>query len=191
MASRATALFFTSTDRLAEVFRFSYVRMFADGRAEISQNFDGEIFVLADRTNACRRTGVDQVNRRRQTKSGKSDAAKDKAGIATIAAISLSLVMIGWPGGVTANPTGIRPGRRHHQPPQIGNGEKFQLRRWRLHGDRPIRRPTLVDHCDLDAAQQRYHGRQGHSSCDKSDVARSAASFRGGGAGSRGRTPHR
>jgi thiamine biosynthesis lipoprotein len=40
----ATALFFTRADRLAEVFQFSYVRMFADGRAEISQNFDGELF---------------------------------------------------------------------------------------------------------------------------------------------------
>jgi FAD:protein FMN transferase len=40
----ATALFFTRAEHLAEVFRFSYVRMFADGRAEISQNFDGEIF---------------------------------------------------------------------------------------------------------------------------------------------------
>ena len=41
----ATALFFTSADRLAEVFRFSYVRMYANGRAEISQNFNGELFV--------------------------------------------------------------------------------------------------------------------------------------------------
>jgi FAD:protein FMN transferase len=40
----ATALFFTRAEHLAEFFRFSYVRMFADGRAEISQNFDGEIF---------------------------------------------------------------------------------------------------------------------------------------------------
>jgi aryl-alcohol dehydrogenase-like predicted oxidoreductase len=40
----ATALFFTRGDYLAEVFRFSYVRMFANGRAEISQNFDGEFF---------------------------------------------------------------------------------------------------------------------------------------------------
>ncbi|MEG3847026.1 FAD:protein FMN transferase [Microcoleus sp. herbarium19] len=40
----ATALFFTRADQLAEVFRFSYVRMFADGRADISQNFDGKLF---------------------------------------------------------------------------------------------------------------------------------------------------
>lgn len=40
----ATALFFTRTEYLAEVFRFSYVRMFVDGRAEFSHNFDGELF---------------------------------------------------------------------------------------------------------------------------------------------------
>jgi thiamine biosynthesis lipoprotein len=40
----ATALFFTKGDRLAEAFRFSFVRMFADGRAEISRDFDGELF---------------------------------------------------------------------------------------------------------------------------------------------------
>jgi FAD:protein FMN transferase len=40
----ATALFFTSACNLAEVFNFSYVRMFADGRAEFSENLDGELF---------------------------------------------------------------------------------------------------------------------------------------------------
>jgi len=40
----ATALFFVSADRLAHAFRFSCVRMFADGRAEISADFDGELF---------------------------------------------------------------------------------------------------------------------------------------------------
>lgn len=40
----ATALFFTGAELLAEVCSFSYVRMFADGRAEISDDFDGELF---------------------------------------------------------------------------------------------------------------------------------------------------
>ncbi|WP_419872809.1 FAD:protein FMN transferase [Candidatus Pristimantibacillus sp. PTI5] len=40
----ATALFFTGGDRLADLFRFSYVRMFEGGRVEISRNFDGELF---------------------------------------------------------------------------------------------------------------------------------------------------
>ncbi|WP_410511203.1 FAD:protein FMN transferase [Paenibacillus sp. BR2-3] len=41
----ATALFFSSGKDLAKFFRFSYVRMFADGRAEASQNFNGELFL--------------------------------------------------------------------------------------------------------------------------------------------------
>jgi thiamine biosynthesis lipoprotein len=40
----ATALFFTGADHLARFFQFSYVRMFANGRAEISPNFNGELF---------------------------------------------------------------------------------------------------------------------------------------------------
>lgn len=40
----ATAFFFTNGNDLAEVFRFSYVRMFVDGHTEISQNFEGELY---------------------------------------------------------------------------------------------------------------------------------------------------
>jgi FAD:protein FMN transferase len=40
----ATALFFSGADQLADVSRFEYVRMLADGSAEISPNFDGELF---------------------------------------------------------------------------------------------------------------------------------------------------
>lgn len=40
----ATALFFSGPERLAERFPFSFVRMFADGRAEVSQSFVGELF---------------------------------------------------------------------------------------------------------------------------------------------------
>jgi FAD:protein FMN transferase len=40
----ATALFFIDATHLLESFPFSYVRMFVDGRAEISPNFDGELF---------------------------------------------------------------------------------------------------------------------------------------------------
>jgi thiamine biosynthesis lipoprotein len=40
----ATALFFASPDDLVPDVRFGYVRMFADGRAECSANFDGELF---------------------------------------------------------------------------------------------------------------------------------------------------
>jgi thiamine biosynthesis lipoprotein len=40
----ATALFFGSSSRLMARFDFSYLRMFADGRVEVSDNFDGEVF---------------------------------------------------------------------------------------------------------------------------------------------------
>jgi thiamine biosynthesis lipoprotein len=40
----ATALFFTESERLAEQFRFTNVRMFDDGRAERSRDFDGDLF---------------------------------------------------------------------------------------------------------------------------------------------------
>lgn len=40
----ATALFFGSSSRLMTLFDFSFVRMSADGRVEVSDNFDGEVF---------------------------------------------------------------------------------------------------------------------------------------------------
>lgn len=41
----ATALFFATADRLAPSFTFSYARMFSDGRAEMSPDFGGELFL--------------------------------------------------------------------------------------------------------------------------------------------------
>lgn len=40
----ATALFFVPASRLTANFDFSFVRMFADGLIEVSDNFDGEVF---------------------------------------------------------------------------------------------------------------------------------------------------
>lgn len=40
----ATALFFVPSDDLASAFRFSHARMFANGRAEMSPDFGGELF---------------------------------------------------------------------------------------------------------------------------------------------------
>jgi FAD:protein FMN transferase len=40
----ATALFFVPADRMAPAFRFSWVRMFADGRAQASADLEGELF---------------------------------------------------------------------------------------------------------------------------------------------------
>lgn len=41
----ATALFFSTADRLAGIAAFTYVRMFADGRVEHSADFDGELYL--------------------------------------------------------------------------------------------------------------------------------------------------
>jgi thiamine biosynthesis lipoprotein len=40
----ATALFFGPSQRLMTAFEFAFVRMFADGSVEVSDNFDGEVF---------------------------------------------------------------------------------------------------------------------------------------------------
>lgn len=40
----ATALFFVAPERLAGFFQFAYVRLFLDGRAEASPNFEGDLF---------------------------------------------------------------------------------------------------------------------------------------------------
>jgi FAD:protein FMN transferase len=40
----ATALFVTAPEKLAETFSFAYARTFADGRADVSDNFDGDVF---------------------------------------------------------------------------------------------------------------------------------------------------
>lgn len=40
----ATALFFVPAFRLTSIFDFSFVRLFADGTAEVSDDFDGEVF---------------------------------------------------------------------------------------------------------------------------------------------------
>jgi thiamine biosynthesis lipoprotein len=60
----ATALFFTGAHRLAETHRFAYVRMLADGRAECSPNFDGELFTPAPTPS---RRPIDFVQRQGRT----------------------------------------------------------------------------------------------------------------------------
>jgi FAD:protein FMN transferase len=45
----ATALFFMPGERLAAEFDFSFVRMFANGRAEFSPDFDGELFFVSNK----------------------------------------------------------------------------------------------------------------------------------------------
>jgi FAD:protein FMN transferase len=99
----ATALFFTTPERLAEGFRFSYVRMFANGRAEISHDCDGELY-SSGRNRSSRRPrghhGAARASRppRRDTR-GMATLSK-RLRITTMAAISASLVMAPcWPTG--------------------------------------------------------------------------------------------
>ncbi|MFJ9590606.1 FAD:protein FMN transferase [Streptomyces acidicola] len=44
----ATALFFTAPRRMTETFRFTYVLMYSDGRAEYAPDFDGELFTTSE-----------------------------------------------------------------------------------------------------------------------------------------------
>jgi uncharacterized protein with FMN-binding domain len=98
----ATALFFTRAAHLAEVFRFSYVRMFADRRVEISENFDGVLFTHPaahgmsaghDRPDA--RQHAERVAR----KGEGATALSRRARVATLTGFFVSLVMA--PGGPT------------------------------------------------------------------------------------------
>lgn len=45
----ATALFFTDHSTLQQEFDFASVRLFSNGRAEVSENFDGELFFRSDK----------------------------------------------------------------------------------------------------------------------------------------------
>jgi len=85
----ATALFVTAPQKLAETFAFAYVRMFADGRAEVSENFDGRVF-FEERFEE-QGSGYD-----RGTKASRRRAvpASDKVR-AAVAAIAAAAVMAG------------------------------------------------------------------------------------------------
>lgn len=93
----ATALFFTSAERLAESFQFSYVRMFADGRAEISQNFDGKLFSKAHPSAKC--TPVNKADRvltdqaAQLVRKGEGMATSIKRMKVTLAGISVALLI--------------------------------------------------------------------------------------------------
>jgi FAD:protein FMN transferase len=92
----ATALFFTSAEHLAESFQFSYVRMFADGRAEISQNFDGKLFSKAHPSAECIPVNTDRVpiDRAAQlVRKGEGMATLIKRMKVTLAGISVALLI--------------------------------------------------------------------------------------------------
>jgi thiamine biosynthesis lipoprotein len=85
----ATAFFVTAPQKLAATFSFAYVRMFADGHAEVSENFDGRVFV--DERFGERGSSYDRgtrANRRRAV------PASDKVR-AVAAAIAAAAIMAG------------------------------------------------------------------------------------------------
>jgi FAD:protein FMN transferase len=91
----ATALFFTSAEHLAKSFQFSYVRMFADGRAEISQNFDGNLFSKAHPSAANTPVNTDRVLTDRATQLVKREglATSIERMKVAIAGISMALLL--------------------------------------------------------------------------------------------------
>jgi FAD:protein FMN transferase len=102
----ATALFFTTPERVAEVFRFSYVRMFANGRAEISHDCDGELFSLGRNHSSGRprgHYGAARAGRLPRRKTRGMTTLSTRLRITTMAAISASLVMAPcWPTGTAS-----------------------------------------------------------------------------------------
>jgi thiamine biosynthesis lipoprotein len=91
----ATALFVTAPEKLAEMFSFAYVQMFADGRAEVSENFDGCVFFEE-------RFGEQSSSDDRGTAANRHRAAPASDSVrAAVAAIAAAAVMAGCASGAT------------------------------------------------------------------------------------------
>jgi FAD:protein FMN transferase len=90
----ATALFFTGAQRLAETFRFAYVRMLADGRAERSPNFDGELFTAAPTPSRRLPSSRRPIDRKQGTRKDMT-APRRKLLVTTIIAISVAAATAG------------------------------------------------------------------------------------------------
>jgi thiamine biosynthesis lipoprotein len=90
----ATALFFIGAHRLAETFRFAYVRMLADGRAERSPDFDGELFTRAP-TPSRRPLPRKPANRSRTRTTKDRKAPRSKTLLTTIIALSITAATAG------------------------------------------------------------------------------------------------
>jgi thiamine biosynthesis lipoprotein len=84
----ATALFFTGAEQLAETFSFACVRMLADGRAEISHSFDGELFSASQA--AAPRARKSRVDTRRHRAHAPS--ARRKIGAAAAAVVAAGVI---------------------------------------------------------------------------------------------------
>jgi FAD:protein FMN transferase len=91
----ATALFATAPEKLAETFSFAYVRMFADGRAEVSEYFDGRVF-FEERFGTQRSSHDNGTAANRHRAAPASDKVR-----AAVAAIAVAAVMAGCANAAT------------------------------------------------------------------------------------------
>jgi thiamine biosynthesis lipoprotein len=85
----ATALCVTAPEKLAETFSFAYVRMFADGRAEVSRNLDGHVF-FEERF----RKQVSRDDRDTTVSQRRAVPASDKLR-AAVAVVAAAAIMVG------------------------------------------------------------------------------------------------
>jgi FAD:protein FMN transferase len=115
----ATALFATAPEKLAESFSFAYVRMFADGRAEVSENFDGHVFFeerFEEKGSSYDRATVASGHR--------AVPASDKVR-AAVAAIAAAAVMAGCATGSTDTTQSSTP-RGETAPRAAGNRSPYR-----------------------------------------------------------------
>jgi ApbE family len=161
----ATALFFTSADHLAKAFRFSYVRMFADRRVEISEDFDVALFTHPTADGISVGYGRPEARERAERVARKGEGAtalSRRVRVATLTGFFVSLVMA--PGG----PTGMSVVR----PTAASDAGATRAQ------------STI-------SGRRRRHRGQRHAACDEPDVARVSAPLRRRGPGGRGREAHR
>jgi thiamine biosynthesis lipoprotein len=116
----ATALFLTAPEKLAETFSFAYVRMFSDGRAEISENFDGCVFFEE-------RLGAQGSSHDNGTAANRHRAvpASDKVR-AAVAAIAAAAVMAGCASAATDTTRSSTTAAGETAPRSAGNRSPYR-----------------------------------------------------------------
>jgi FAD:protein FMN transferase len=116
----ATALFVTAPETLAETFSFAYVRMFADGRAEVSENFDGRVFF----DERCEEQGS-SYDRGATTSRHRAVPTSDKVRTA-VAAIAAAAVMAGCATSSTDTTQSSTSPRGETAPRSAGNRSPYR-----------------------------------------------------------------
>ena len=124
---------------LAEVFRFSYVRMFADGRAEISAELRWRALPVSAHRPPRQPSRASRRGRTKPPTAGRKAMGMTtlgrRLGRTTMAAISASVVIAPWwPTGTLTVRHRRRLGWQRH-PFRIGDQQPFRLCGRRLHGD--------------------------------------------------------